>query len=110
MIVMFCYEVMHSPTQWEPEYGIMEGFGLWPQLMYVKMLLNGALHYSTRSKRGLDVASAHALCLTTSYFVQVFQVCSGDSKDFWKCQKWSGSSEVIWNWSIVQREGSVEVK
>ena len=36
--------------------------------------------------------------------------CSGDSEDFQKCQKWSGSSEVNLELRIVQREGSVEVK
>ena len=37
-------------------------------------------------------------------------MCSRDSKDFWKCWKWSRSLEVNPELSIVQREGSIEVK
>jgi len=57
------------------------------------MMLNSALHYSTRTERGSDVGFSSALCLPCT-LVQVFQVRSGDSEDFQRCQEKSGSSEV----------------
>jgi len=69
------------------------------------------VHCTTQLElRGVQtLASAHALCLPHTC-VQVFQVHSGDSEDFQRWWKHFGSLEVIWNWSIVQRERSVDVK
>ena len=74
----------------------------------VKML-NSALHYSTGAERGSDMG--FSLCaVPTSYFHLSISSALQGLQGFQKCWERSGSSEVIWNWSIIQREGSVEVK
>ena len=61
----------------------------------VKML-NVALHYSTGTERSLDIGFSSCAAPT-------LYSCPSISGAFWglwgfqKCQKWSGSSEVIWN-------------
>jgi len=72
-------------------------------------LLNGALHYSTGTKRGLDIGFSSCAAPTSYSCLSISGAFQG-LQGFWKCRKWSGSSEVIQNWSIVQREGSIEVK
>jgi len=37
------------------------------------------------------------VCWASHTHVQVFMMCSGDSKDNWKCWKLSGSLELICN-------------
>ena len=70
-----------------------------------------ALHYSTGSQEGFQtLASAHALCLTTSYS------CLSISDAIWRLRisgsiwKLSRSLEVIPELNVVQSEMSVEVK
>src|SRR5882724_5099078 len=70
---------------------------------------NGVLHYLTRTERGLDIGFSSCTA-PTSYSCPSISGAFQGLQGFWKCQKWSGNLEVIWNWSIVQREGSIEVK
>ena len=81
------------------------------QLQYIMIVVvgNGVLHYSTRTERGSDVGFSSGT-VPTLYSCPSISGAFWGLQGFWKCQKWSRSLEVIQNWSIVQREGSVEVK
>jgi len=70
---------------------------------------NGVLHYLTGTERGLDIGFSSCAEPTSYSCLSISGVFWG-LQGFRKCQKWSGSLELIWNWSVVQREGSVEVK
>src|SRR5882724_10297979 len=70
---------------------------------------NSALHYLTGSERGSDIGFSS--CATpTSYSCPSISGAFQELRGFQKCWKWSGSLEVIQIWSVIQREGSVEVK
>jgi len=77
----------------------------------IDVMLFSALHNSTWSQEGFQtLASAHALCLTTSYS------CLSISDAIWRLRisgsiwKLSRSLEVIPELNVVQSEMSVEVK
>ena len=74
----------------------------------VKML-NGTLHYSTRTKRSSDVGFSSCTAPTLYSCLSISGAFWG-LQGFWKCQERSRSSEIIPDWSILQREGSMEVK
>jgi len=67
----------------------------------VKML-NGVLHYSTGTERSSDVGFSSCTVPTLYSCLRISGAFWG-LQGFWKCWKQSGSSEVIWNWSIIQR-------
>ena len=74
----------------------------------VVIVENGAQHYSTRTERGSDIGFS-SCTVPTSYSCLSILGVFWEFQGFQKCQKWSGSSEVIQNWSIVQRERGIEV-
>ena len=76
---------------WFPNFRKYSSFNikLYALLYYVKMFFS-ALHYSTWSWEGFRMlASAHALCLTTSYS------CPSISGAFWGLQGFPDVSEVV---------------
>ena len=63
-----------------------------------------------QSQEGFQtLASAHALRLPRT-LVQIFWVHSRDSEDSGGVGRGLGVQKLIQNWSIVQREWSIEVK
>ena len=70
---------------------------------------NSTLHYLTRAERGSDVGFSSCTA-PTSYSCLSISGAFWGLQGFWKCRERSRSSEIVQNWSIVQREGSVEVK
>ena len=58
------------------------------------------VHCTTQLEpRGVQtLASAHALCLTTLYSYLSISGAFWGLQGFWKCWKWSGSSEVNLEW------------